>query len=83
MKVNQDVRLPTEAQWEYAAREGGKEVRFGNGKLIANPEEINFNGEERYKKPYSLSGIKRQKTVPVFNDARFVDYPLLQVAIIV
>jgi formylglycine-generating enzyme required for sulfatase activity len=35
-------RLPTEAEWEYAARERGRKVRFGNGKDIADPAEMNF-----------------------------------------
>jgi formylglycine-generating enzyme required for sulfatase activity len=38
-------RLPSEAEWEYAAREGGRKVRFGNGKLIARSSEINFLGD--------------------------------------
>jgi len=46
-------RLPTEAEWEFAARERGKKVRFGNGKDVANPNEMNFHA----------SNIKR--TVPV------------------
>ena len=41
----QGFRLPTEVEWEYAARERGKAIRFGNGKDHASPEEINFNGE--------------------------------------
>lgn len=38
-------RLPTEREWEYAAREGGKVVRFGNGKNIADSKEMNFNAD--------------------------------------
>lgn len=35
-------RLPSSSEWEFAARERGKEVRFGNGKDKAIWEEINF-----------------------------------------
>jgi formylglycine-generating enzyme required for sulfatase activity len=58
-------RLPTEAEWEYAARERGKEVRFGNGKDIANSSEINLNGSAQYQTAYSIAGEYRGRTVPV------------------
>lgn len=57
-------RLPTEAEWEYAACEGGKKVRFGNGQDVADPEKINFKGSEDLKTSYSLEGVYRRQTVP-------------------
>ena len=58
-------RLPTEAEWEYACREGGRKVRFCNGKDIADPSEINFDARAKYKKPYSVVGVYRGATTLV------------------
>jgi formylglycine-generating enzyme len=35
-------RLPTEAEWEFVARVGGKKVQFGTGKDIADPNDMNY-----------------------------------------
>ncbi len=70
-------RLPTEAEWEFAARERGRKVRFGNGQDIARSSEMNFDaggtglaipslrlrGDNRY--PYNEPGINRKQTTPV------------------
>jgi len=58
-------RLPTEAEWEYAARERGKPVRFGNGQNTIRPSEVNFNSILLHKEFYSEIGDYRAKTMPV------------------
>jgi sulfatase modifying factor 1 len=57
-------RLPTEAEWEFAARERGRKVRFGNGKDVARSSEINFDASSA-KFPYAEKGVKRDRSTPV------------------
>jgi formylglycine-generating enzyme required for sulfatase activity len=57
-------RLPTESEWEFAAREGGGKVRFGNGRNIARASEMNFNAVDGNNE-YSEAGVYRDGTTRV------------------
>jgi len=57
-------RLPTEAEWEYAAREAGRVVRFGNGADLARGKDAVFDaGFGDYA--YLERGPQRRGTSPI------------------
>ncbi len=62
-------RLPTEKEWEYAARERGKKIRYGNGKNKANHRQFNFYASlheyfDRYRKPLANPRIVGSSSLP-------------------